>query len=67
MSFFICILILFIGGIDIYDMVCFCILQVLVLVFMCLLDWFMVILVLKLLFKINEDENVILFVRVFQV
>ena len=34
---------------------------------MCLLDWLMVIPVSKLLSKTNEDENVTLLARVFQV
>ena len=49
---------------------CFCftmLCQVLVTVLMCLLDWLMVIPVSKLLSKTNEDDNISLLNRIFQV
>lgn len=48
-------------------MLCVCPVQVLASVLMCLLDWLMVIPVSKLLSKTNEDENVSILARVFQV
>lgn len=48
-------------------MLCLFSFQVLASVLMCLLDWLMVIPVSKLLSKTNEDENVSILARVFQV
>ena len=50
-----------------FPTLCLFFVQVLASVLMCLLDWLMVIPVSKLLSKTNEDENVSVLTRVFQV
>lgn len=50
-----------------FSMLCLCPVQVLASVLICLLDWLMVIPVSKLLSKTNEDENVSILARMFQV
>ena len=54
-------------AIRLFPTLCLFFVQVLASVLMCLLDWLMVIPVSKLLSKTNEDENVSVLARVFQV